>query len=62
MQSDVKSAAEAQGETAQAKPPMFIKRIGSTVYRVSIHFSESSTETTEDKILRLMKSEVRDIV
>ena len=62
MQNEVKSAATAQSKTAQAKPPMFTKRIGSTVYRVSIHFNDTSTETVEDKILRLMKSEVRNSV
>ena len=62
MQNELKSAAAAQGETAQAKPSMFTKRIGSTVYRVSVHFNDTSTETVEDKILRLMKSEVRNSV
>ena len=62
MQNEVKSAATAQGKPAQANPPMFTKRIGSTVYRVSIHFNDTSTETVEDKILRLMKSEVRNSV
>ena len=40
------------------EPSKFEKRIGSTVYRVSVHFNEKSTETVEDKILRLLKSEV----
>ena len=62
MRNEVKSAATAQGKTAHAKPPMFTKQIGSTVYRVSIHFNDTSTETVEDKILRLMKSEVRNSV
>lgn len=34
------------------------KRIGSTTYVVNVHFSETTNETIEDKILRLMKSEV----
>jgi hypothetical protein len=62
MQSDVKSAAGARGETAGAKPPTFTRRIGSTAYRVSIHFNGASAETAEDKILRLMKGEAREIV
>lgn len=37
----------------------FTKRIGSTVYTVSVQFSSTATETIEDKILRLMESEVR---
>ena len=62
MLSEVKSAVAVQGKTAQVKPPMFTKRIGSTVYRVSVHFNDTSAETIEDKILRLMKSEVRNSV
>lgn len=37
----------------------FKKRIGSTVYTVSVHFSRTSGETIEDKILRLIESEVK---
>lgn len=46
---------------SEAKPPseisVFTKRIGSTNYRVSVHFSKTSRETMNDKILRLMKNE-----
>jgi hypothetical protein len=35
----------------------FTKRIGSTNYRVSVHFSKTSRETMHDKILRLIKNE-----
>lgn len=46
---------------SEAKPPaessVFTKRIGSTNYRVSVHFSTTSRETMNDKILRLMKNE-----
>ena len=35
-------------QTAQTKPPMFTKRIGSTVYRVSVHFNDTSTEILEE--------------
>ncbi len=37
----------------------FKKRIGSTVYTVSVHFSRTSGETIEDKILKLIESEVK---
>ena len=37
----------------------FKKRIGSTVYTVSVHFSRTSRETAEDKILKLIESEAR---
>ena len=36
---------------------VFTKRIGTTTYRVSVHFSKTSRETVNDKILRLIKNE-----
>jgi len=57
MQSDVKSAAT---ERDSAEPAKYEKRIGSTVYRVTVHFSQEGTESLEDKLMRLMESEVRD--
>ena len=33
------------------------RRIGSTNYKVDIHFSETSKETMNDKITRLIKNE-----
>ena len=43
----------------EAEPIMLQKRIGSTVFTVSIRFSDNDAETLEDKILRLIESEVR---
>ena len=43
------------------EPSKFQKRIGSTVYSVSVHFSNTSKETIEDKILKLIESEVKKI-
>ena len=39
---------------------VFTKRIGSTTYRVRVHFSRISKETIHDKILRLVKSEAQN--
>lgn len=36
---------------------VFTKRIGSTNYLVSVHFSKTSRETMDDKIMRLVKNE-----
>ena len=36
---------------------VFTRRIGSTTYRVSVHFSKTSRETVNDKILRIIKNE-----
>jgi len=35
----------------------FTKRIGYTVYRVGVHFSDTNVETVKDKILRLIVNE-----
>lgn len=38
----------------------FTKRIGSTTYRVGVHFSRTSRETMSDKVMRLVKNEAAD--
>jgi len=45
----------------QARPVIMLKRIGSTTYEVSVHFSQTSKETVNDKIARLIKNETADI-
>jgi hypothetical protein len=59
MQSSVTTTANTQGNNAPAKPTKFQKRIGTTVYAVSVYHSQSSKETIEDKIMRLIENEVR---
>lgn len=34
-----------------------IRRIGSTTYKVRVHFSDTGTETMNDKIVRLIQNE-----
>ena len=58
MQTQKQSAVTAQGAPTLADPVMLRKRIGSTIYTVSVHFSRTSHETMEDKILRLIQREV----
>jgi len=36
---------------------VFTKRVGYTTYCVGVHFSGTSTETAQDKILRLVRNE-----
>lgn len=43
-----------------SEPIKLRKRIGSTVFIVSVHFSEMDTERPEDKLLRMMKREVEE--
>ena len=57
MQTAFTSAAKTR---ESAEPSKFTTRIGSTVYTVSVQFSSTATETIEDKILRMMESEVRE--
>jgi len=48
------------GKTTYIEPAATLrKRIGSTIYVVSVHFSKTSKETMEDKIFRLIEREVR---
>ena len=39
--------------------PIFKRKIGKTTYVVRVHFSETSKETMEDKIKRMLREEVR---
>jgi len=39
----------------------FVRRIGQTTYRVNVHFSETSKETVEDKILRMLRNDVEQM-
>ena len=54
---DTMQTATAPKEQPPCEPRSFTKRIGSTNYRVSVHFSRTSRETIDDKILRLAKNE-----
>ncbi len=48
----------AKSTPAQAVSPISIRReIGSTVYHVDIHFSNTSSETVGDKIVRLLRND-----
>ena len=60
MQTNSKKQTAAEmcgGGHAGTEPLKMQKRIGSTTYEVSVHFSTTSTETIEDKILRLISND-----
>ena len=40
------------------EPYVLHRRIGSTTYRVRLHFSPETKETLDDKILRLLKNDL----
>ena len=41
------------------EPITIHKRIGSTMYNVGIYFNQNAKETMEDKILRLIKNDLK---
>ena len=40
--------------------PALVRKIGKTTYMVGIHFSQTSKETMDDKVLRLIKNDIRN--
>ena len=42
-----------------AVPSFFSRKIGNTTFVVSVSFSEKATESMDDKILRLVASEIQ---
>ena len=60
MQTAIKGIAESP-VIRQVSTHKILKRIGSTNYEVSIHFSQTSKETVEDKMLRLMLRDAKVI-
>ena len=42
----------------QSETATILKRIGSTTYTVAIHFSNTSRETINDKVTRIIRREV----
>jgi len=51
----VKSVAMTSGN--RSEPIKLMRRIGSTTVEVTVHFSNKSNETLEDKLLRMIKRE-----
>ena len=55
MQTNTVTATKPTQET----PYKFNRRIGSTNYSVSVHFSKTSRENINDKIMRLIKNDIQ---
>ena len=49
-----------QNNQIENRQPCFCKVIGNTTYVVCVHFSETTKETLEDKIKRLIGEAVRE--
>ena len=61
------SMATATGTTPETatppdKPVIMLKRIGTTIYQVSVFTSNTSKETISDKVSRLIKNDVESEV
>ncbi len=46
----------------QKEPPALVKKIGKMTYIVRVHFSTTSKETFTDKVNRLLRQEVRQLM
>ena len=44
-------------KTLNDESNIVVKRIGSTLYRIKIRFSETAKESMEEKLLRLIKND-----
>jgi len=52
----LKSSREKES-TSAAEPYRFTKRLGSTTYRVVVHFNPNAKDTASEKIARLVRNE-----
>ena len=55
-----KGAMPMQNQTTKASTPntTLTKKIGNTIYKIQIHFSKSSKETINDKLIRIIKNDI----
>lgn len=56
----VQASAAATSESERSEPVKLLRRVGSTTYTVNVYFSNNTSETLEDKILRLARNEGLD--
>ena len=59
---DTASVPAPEDTTTQENPPALIKKIGGMTYIVRVHFSTTSRETFSDKVKRLLRNEVRQLM
>ena len=62
MNTTTASVSTLENIAAQEDPPALIKRIGGMTYIVRVHFSTTSKETFSDKVKRLLRNEVRQLM
>jgi len=59
MQDCLTPKPDQQDKTPSTPPPTFTKKLGATTFIVSVYPSQTSNETVEDKLLRLIERGVR---
>ncbi len=59
---DTSNIPTVQDTATQDNPPALIKKIGKITYIVRVHFSTTSKETFEDKVKRMLREEVRQMM
>jgi len=47
--------------TPKAGQPDFVKKIDKTTYRVKVHFNPNARETMQDKIIRMLRNEIKHL-
>jgi len=48
-----------KNSTTSPEPYVLHRQIGSTTYRVRLHFNPNAKETLDEKVLRLLKNELQ---
>ena len=56
---EIRDTAKAAKETTQQEPVLIMKSNGTT-FLIGLHFSETSKETLEDKIKKLIRKDVEN--
>ena len=62
MDNENVNMAAMEDTTAQKEPPALVKKIGSMTYIVRVHFSTTSKETFSDKVKRMLRNEVQQLM
>ena len=61
----IQKGAGQMGQTVKStnlqEPFVFRRRIGSTTFKVGIHFNEEARETINDKVLRMLKNDLQSL-
>ena len=59
---DTANTPASEDVSAQENPPALVKKIGKMTYIVRVHFSTTSKETFSDKVKRMLRNDVREMM